>query len=144
MPCEDIGEIIEVELDADDRLRGYGLTKESCGAEVGRASLLGDLLRGQPAATLARLQGDELMERWGAPHEGERFLLVKHLLALREALAVYLGERHGGPDAPCALIGVEADDARTRVVARIRVELLAGEIRACSRRCSRGDEAPCG
>ena len=40
MPCNDITEVIDLHVDAADRLRSYKLNKLTCGAEIGSDSLL--------------------------------------------------------------------------------------------------------
>lgn len=75
MPCGNIDETIEIELDAEDRILNYRLTKTTCGAPVADAQLLLPTLQGMAAADILRLR---------PPAD---FLRSKHLDAVQALLA---------------------------------------------------------
>ncbi len=50
MPCSNIDETIEIQIDAGDRVQGYALAKSTCGAPVMDESLLLNVLQGQSVA----------------------------------------------------------------------------------------------
>jgi len=135
VPCSDITEVIELQLDHDDRLTAYALTKRTCGAEIGRASLLADLLVDLGAHDLATLTGEEVAAHYGAQPVSAEFLAAKHLVAVRQAARVYLGHAAGAAGDPCALASVTAHPDGITVRAALRIDLLTGEIEACAKCC---------
>lgn len=134
MPCSDVTEVIALRLDPHDRLRGYELRKRTCGAEIGRASLLMPWLGGRPATDVLALHGDDLLTALD-PSADEEMLYFKHLVALQQALAVLLGLEPGGPGRPCTAAEIFADGDEVGIVADLPVQLLTERIEACARCC---------
>ena len=131
MPCDDIREHIQIRLDDDDRLVEYSLLKNTCGAPVGHAALLLEVLKGAPADHI--LHQDE--NTWLPPgvelNEDELFLYYKHLFALRATLHAAFGLTRGGPEDVCALASMGCDINGAYIEGVISVEALTQEIKSC-------------
>jgi hypothetical protein len=134
MPCNDVTEIIQVSLDAEDRLTKYLFAKQSCGRGVGHASWLLEELSGRSAGEILSLGPDDIQRETGI----EDFLRQKHLMAVQGALAVLTGEASGGVSDWCAPLEIVRDGGETLIRARIWVDILTERIAAC------GGRAGCG
>lgn len=132
MPCNDITENIEIILDKNDRLKSYCLTKNTCGEAVGVESLLLDSLRGKSIDYL--LDADDFVNHREHRPENhpEEFLKLKHIMALKSALSVYVGNLSGGRDNTCTIASVGYDNGNTIIDAQIDVLLMTEHIKACA------------
>lgn len=130
MPCNDVTELVELDLDGLGRVEELSVQKQTCGAPVGNAGLLrytrGLLPEQIIDHTLAALVPD-----LNEAKQLDQFLLAKELIALQSALAVYLGAEAGSPGSPFALASVEHGARRTRIAGLLRVDLATEQIRAC-------------
>lgn len=131
MPCNDVTEIIEVVLDAEDRLREYWLSKRTCGQGVGHRSLLLDWLRDREAEELLNYDAKAFLADYSIRTPLEEFLALKHLFAIQSAIEVLTGRQAGGPDDPCAAARIGVSDAGLTIRALIRVDIITERIRAC-------------
>ena len=138
MPCDDISERILVELDPDDRVLTYSLTKETCGAEVGSPSLLHMLVTGKNVEEILGLDSFAMADSWQSLPLRQEFLYFKHLFALQETLRVYIGERPGNKAERIALASVSHDPAGVQLSGIVDIEAITRDIRACGncRSCS--------
>lgn len=129
MPCDDIQERCELILDLDDRVTGFSLYKETCGATVGASSIL-PYVQGRSVRELMTL---DLVSLVGGARVKfiEEFMLQKQLVALRRAAAVYLGEASGDPRSRFVLERVDCDGERTRVSGLSQVAIAASEVAPC-------------
>lgn len=128
MPCSDITEVFEAHLDFDDRVLGYALTKRTCGAAIGDASLLADLFVGRSVAeVLAMEQPDVFHGDLGS----SEFLPVKHLAATQAALAAYSGVMRAGPADACTIAGIAIADDGVHLTAHVAIEAVVARIRSC-------------
>ena len=130
VPCGDVTEVIDLVLDDQDRLRSYALVKRTCGAEIGSSTLIADWLTGLSGSAILHLEDDEVLERF-APPPDEEFLYVKHLRAVKHALAVLTGERRGREGDPCTTVSVAASDEGVVFQGHVAVELLTQKIKSC-------------
>lgn len=132
MPCGNVTEIIEVQLDGEQRLERYEFFKQTCGKDVGRDIRLQERLNGLNVSELLALNPSILQ---GSATEQAAdtgsFLNFKHLFAIQAALQVWTGISPGGPDSPCAIIGVEYDAESTVLRAQLDVDLVTSNIMAC-------------
>ncbi len=130
MPCNDITEVVVLRFDRSDHLVSYTLRKQTCGAEIGRAALLADLVLGQDVDALAHLDAADLRGAFAiAP--AEEFLYFKHLVALQTAVAVYTGGARGDVGQACTVVEVASDDQGVRFEGLIAVAALTQKIKAC-------------
>lgn len=131
MPCNDITEVLEVVLDADDRLKDYALAKRSCGRGVGVASLLIDQLGGRTLDELLHKTAEEYLTEFPIEDETEEFLSLKHLFAIQGALEVLTGTEPGGKDDAFAAGEIVYDADGTRINGLIAIDAVTERIKAC-------------
>ena len=131
MPCNDIRERIEIRLDDDDRLIDYSLVKNTCGAPVGHAALLLEVLRGESTQALLKQDENKWLPQDEELDQEELFLYYKHLFALRAALQAAFGLVRGGPDDVCALASMGCDINGALIEGLISIEALTQEIKSC-------------
>lgn len=131
MPCNDVTELLEVTLDADERLAEYTFSKRSCGQGIGTASLLIDQLRGRPLNELLFKTAEEFLTEFPIPNETEEFLSLKHLFAIQGALEVYTGAESGGPNDAFAASDIEFGPDAIRIQGRISVDIVTEKIESC-------------
>lgn len=132
MPCSDVTEVIEVAVDAEDRVTRYRFVKKTCGQGVGMINLLESVFQGQTVDAILALDPAEFLEDHPVPEGPEEFLSLKHLIAVQAALEVLIGRASGGPDDMCAAAEVSIDETGEMVVeARIKVDLITEKIASC-------------
>ena len=131
MPCNDVTEVLEVTLDAEERLLDYRFSKRTCGQGVGAASLLIDQLRGRPLNELLFKTAQEFLAEFPIPDETEEFLSLKHLFAIQGALEVYTGAESGGPNDAFAASGIEYGADEILIQGRISVDVVTEKIESC-------------
>ena len=131
MPCDDIRERIEIRLDDDDRLIDYSLVKNTCGAPVGHAALLLEVLRGECSQVILKQDENTWLPADEELDQHELFLYYKHLFALRAALQAAFGVTRGGPDDVCALASMGCDIDGSTIEGLISIEALTQEIKSC-------------
>jgi len=131
MPCSDVTELVQVTLDAQDRLKDYFFSKRTCGQGVGAGSLLLEQLGNRNLDELLAIGADDYLSEFPIEDELEEFLSLKHLFAVQAALEVLTGKEPGGKDDPCAAaeIGYEAGDIV--INARISVDVVTEKIKSC-------------
>jgi len=131
MPCSDVTEVIEVVLDAGDRLKAYSFRKRTCGQGVGADTLLLDVLGGMDAEELLAITPEHFLETWPAAEAIEEFLGLKHLIAVQSSIEVLLGRAAGGPGSICATAEVAFEDGDTIITSVIAVDLVTERIKSC-------------
>jgi hypothetical protein len=139
MPCNDVTELLELTLDADDRVRAYSLAKNTCGAPVASRLELTSFIAGRHIDELTDRTLMQIVESAGGGEAAppprikflDEFMLQKQLGALQRALAVYRGAEPGGKDDAFAMASIDFDGLETRIVGLLRVDLLTAEIEAC-------------
>lgn len=131
MPCNDVTELLEVVLDAEDRLVDYTFMKRSCGKGIGGESLLMDLLRGRSLDELLHKTAQEYLDEFPAADDIEEFLGLKHLFAIQGALEVLTGREPGRKDDAFAASGIVYGEDETRITGRIAVDIITEKIASC-------------
>ena len=133
MPCNDITDRIEIELDQNERLTKYQLMKRTCGAAVGGYSLIMPWLETQPSAqAILSAEPVEFLETQEIRDETHEFLLLKHFFSVRNALEVLLGLDTGKREDKCAVDTVEYDEnGHVIMTASIRLDVIASQIKSC-------------
>ena len=131
MPCEDVTEVLDLVLDAEDRVESFTLQKQTCGAPVGSRLSLLDFVAGRPAGelidrSLTQVLPDDLSVKFI-----DEFMLTKQLGALQGAIGVYLGRAAGGLGEAFVFDGIDFDGERTQISGLLRFDILTAEIEAC-------------
>jgi hypothetical protein len=144
MPCNDVTEVLELTLDADDRLVDYAFAKRSCGQAVGAAGLLMDQIGGFSAEELVAMDAEDFLARFPIADELEEFLSLKHFFAVQGGIEVYLGRESGGPNDFFACSGIDYDGGAVRVHGRIGVDLVTEKIKSCGgcKGCGKSSRTP--
>lgn len=117
-------------FDGDDRLRSYALNKRTCGAEIGDASLLIDIFKDKTPDQLLDIEPVEVLNHF-APDEETEFLFFKHLVAVKEAIRVYIGRSPGTPSDPCTISSVSLGLGGAWFEGLIAIDAVTDEINAC-------------
>lgn len=131
MPCSDVTELIQVTLDADDRLKDYFFSKRTCGQGVGAGSLLMEQIGGRTLESLLAVEAQDYLDEFPIPDELEEFLSLKHLFAIQAVLEVLTGKSPGSKDDPCAAAEISFENGDTVINARISVDLVTEKIKSC-------------
>ncbi|MCH7958690.1 MAG: iron-sulfur cluster assembly scaffold protein [Candidatus Hydrogenedentes bacterium] len=131
MPCSDVTEIIEVELDGEDRLQDYRFSKRTCGQGIGVASLLLEKLAGRSLDEILAIEVQDFLAELSIADELEEFMSLKHLIAIQSALEVLTGKESGGKDDPFSAAEIVSDEDVTRIRGVISVDLITEKIRSC-------------
>jgi hypothetical protein len=144
MPCSDVTEILRLELDPQDRLRGYSLTKLTCGGVLGKESLLLKWCGGLSAQEVLSTSVNDFCDAYPTDDDLVEFVRLKHLLALQKGLGALLGLHSARPDDAISLESVEYGPLGTEMVATIKVDAVTEEIKACGRcvGCGTSKSAP--
>ncbi len=139
MPCSDVTEIIQVTLDADERLQDYYLAKRTCGQGVGAGNLLIEQFRGRTTDELLAYDAERYLAEFPVADELEEFLSLKHFFAIQSVLEVLVGKKPGGKDDPCAAAEIAYENGRLVIDGQIAVDLVTEKIKACGncRACGR-------
>jgi len=130
MPCSDVTEYCQVDLDNEGRVVALSLRKNTCGAPVGNALLLSYVKERAADEVLGATLRTFIPQVHQARHL-DQFLLGKQLYALQSAIAVYLGSASGGKDDPFVVERIEHGPDRTHIAGLLRVDLATEQIRAC-------------
>jgi hypothetical protein len=131
MPCNDISELIELRLDAGERLDRFSLQKDSCGAPVGRP-LLAPYLHGRGTEEILSSTLAQLVPESEHTRQLDRFVLAKQLHAVQAALAAYTGRAAAGLDDPFVVERIDYSRDETVIRGLVRVALPTAAIKPCS------------
>lgn len=134
MPCNDITEKIRIVLDRNDRFKSYRLFKKTCGGAVGAESLLSDNLTGLGIDDILRPDKVTSYGKKTSADHIEKFLNLKHFLAIRAALLSFTGKDSAGIGDTCTIAGISYDGDDTIIEAEINIGLITEQIEACSHR----------
>lgn len=144
MPCSDQTERLTLELDDQDRIRGFSVYKMTCRQPVGGSELL-PVVRDMPARSLLSAPAGDLIDP--RLDDVQAFMLTKQLVALQGAIAVLYGlpedglPEDGRPEdgRPRAfdLHELQHDRHGTRLAGAIAINVIAERIASCGGcRCS--------
>jgi hypothetical protein len=142
MPCNDVTEVLQIALDANDQLVGYALDKRTCGRAVGVRDLLAAWAIGKPLQELLAADIDSFLAAHPTADETEEFLHLKHFFALRLGLETMIGLSPGEAGGPCAIETISCDAEGTEMTAHIRVDVITDQIAGCGRCGSCGTRKP--
>ncbi|PIR24683.1 MAG: hypothetical protein COX62_03090 [Deltaproteobacteria bacterium CG_4_10_14_0_2_um_filter_43_8] len=132
MPCNDITDLLKLELDADERISSYRLSKRTCGAAVGGYSLLQDWMQGKLAEEVLAMPADVFLEELPPQDETYEFLYLKHFFSIQNALEVMLGSASGKREDKCIIESIEHGPEGYTFTSSIKVEIVAKQIKACA------------
>lgn len=144
MPCSDQTERLTLELDDQDRIRGFSVYKMTCRQPVGGSELL-PVVRDMPARSLLSAPAGDLIDP--RLDDVQAFMLTKQLVALQGAIAVLYGlsedglsedglPEDGRPQA-FDLHELQHDRHGTRLAGAIAINVIAERIASCGGcRCS--------
>ena len=131
MPCSDVTELLTIDLDSEDRIRSYSLTKKTCGGTMGRDSLILKMIRGKPAEELIATPIEVFYRDIRFSSDLKEMVYSKHYLAVQAGLGAFLGQEgrasRGVSDLESVVYGPEGSE----ITARISVELAASNIKSC-------------
>ncbi len=131
MPCSDVTEILRVTLDLQDRVTHYSLSKLSCGASVGKPSLLRKWIDHRHISEIMAASPADVLAVMPTRSTTWEFITIKHLLAVKAGLSALTGISSGLPGELCTIANVEHGPDGISMEADIRVDILTDEIKAC-------------
>ena len=131
MPCSDVTEEIRVVLDKDERLAEYSLKKRTCGRSIGAPAVIAEELYGLDTDYILSGEDDLLLGEKANARRARKFIALKHLFAVRSALAAYRGLEGEFWKSVCAIAGIEYRDGEVIIDADIKIEMIAENIVAC-------------
>ncbi|MEE8409448.1 MAG: hypothetical protein V3T05_07580 [Myxococcota bacterium] len=130
MPCNDISEYLKLTLDGSDCIESFSLQKNTCGAPVGNVLLINHVAGSSAEEVMSKSTADLVPEFYQVKRL-DQFLLTKQHVALREALAVYVGMNPGGTDQVFAVEKIEHGAEQTVISGLLKVHVLAEKVEAC-------------
>ncbi|MCH7690496.1 MAG: hypothetical protein IIA17_05570 [candidate division Zixibacteria bacterium] len=133
MPCKDITDHLRIRLDTKDRVSRYALRKLSCGGAVGNQSMIIDWLENKQIEDILSADIGQFLDQHRTDDEIEEYLLIKHFLAVRAGLSMYVGRESGAVKNYCQVEAIRSSDSGTEILAHIAVEGMTDEISACGR-----------
>lgn len=131
MPCNDISEIIRIELDASDRLLHYSLNKKTCGTEIGQTALLIGMFRDRHAEEILDLDHSDVFHFYETPDPEDEFFYFKHFFAVQSAVSALLGKSDSAPGDDCTTISVSVEADNLRYEGLLAVDALARKVKSC-------------
>ena len=134
MPCNDVTEILELRLDADERVIDYTLTKQTCGGSVAGRGLIRDWVKGRDVASILSLAPAQILSESDNPDAAWEYLRLKHLFSIQAALREYAGGDTASERRPFVqILTIDYGSDGARLTARLNVEVITDEIQACGR-----------
>ena len=151
MPCGDVTEVVQLRLDAHDRLAAYEVFKLSCGRGVGQGSLLPERVLGMSLTELLLCEPESLCETPNPPpaseEEGELllFLAYKQAIAVQETLRAVTGQAPSDADALCTITQVAYDAEGLAVEGHLSLDHINPRaVRSCTATGAGGGCGSCG
>lgn len=100
MPCTDIRENLDIELNSENAIFSYEISKKTCGAEVGKRALLLEWAKNYSAEEIISMHMDEFLEKYSGfikdgIDDSQKFIVLKHFEILKKALQVIIGNESG-------------------------------------------------
>lgn len=138
MPCNDITDKLRIRITLDERLDKYRLDKLSCGGAVGLPAMILPWLKGRRVSDILATEVADFLLQNPAEDDIEEFLYLKHFLAVRQGLSVMIGVESGSKADWCVVDSVEHSPEGIVLTARLKVDGITDEIKACSGGCRTG------
>ena len=131
MPCTDVSENLKLTLDYQDRVIYYHLAKDTCSGAVGKPSLLKKWIKDRSAEEVLSATAETIQAFYPTRSQTWQFLYAKHLFAIQQALKALLGIETGRPTDYCAVHSVIHTPEGLEMYARLNIDLITEEIKAC-------------
>lgn len=131
MPCCDVTEEIRVILDKDEKLVSYDLRKRTCGRSIGLGAVLAEEVFGRRMDRILSEEDDILLGDKANARRARKFIALKHLFALRSALAAYKGLKDEIWKNVCTIAGIEYRGGEVIIDADIKIDMITENIKAC-------------
>lgn len=135
MPCSDITDQVFIVLDSENRVQSYRMEKLSCGKSVGDYALLQEWLNNRSVNEIVTTSSDTLLTDLKAKNTLEEFLILKHFLAVSQALLIFSGQVPDDADY-CQLTDIIYLEDKTELKAQISHKIPVANIKACKKCCS--------
>lgn len=133
MPCQDVSEIVTIELDSRDRLRSFSLNKATCSVSVGASDVQAEQFLGQSAADLLQLSPDQAIADLSFDDLVSEFLFWKQLITLQAGLASLTGQPSPVQEKICQIDNITYGPEGTSLTGVVQLDILTEEIKACGR-----------
>ena len=131
MPCTDVTEILEITLDARDRVVAYSLSKQTCGGAVAGRGLIRSWVKNKPLDEILTLSPARLVQDSRSPDELQEYLRLKHLFSIQALLGRYSGRPEFDDDSLVEVLSIDYDQSGARIRARLNLEVITEKIKAC-------------
>jgi hypothetical protein len=127
--------MLRIRITLDERLDKYRLDKLSCGGAVGQGAMILPWLKGRSVNDILATGVNDFLQQNPAGDDIEEFLFIKHFLAVRQGLLVMIGVESGSKADWCVVDSVEHSPEGIVLRARLKVDGMTDEIKACSGGC---------
>lgn len=132
MPCSDVTEILELELNPDNTVASYSLIKLTCGGKIGNQQLLNTWLKSKSAADILQIDYQAFISQLQNHSILNEFLFVKHFMAIKAGIEVLFGTRSGSAKNFCTVNEIRyLPHGNMKLLAEIKINILTEEIEAC-------------
>lgn len=115
MPCNDLTEILHLELDNKDRIKNYIIFKLSCSKRIGNTNVLLDWLKQKELSELLNINSQDMLREIGELDADQKFLCIKHFEHIKDALKIILGDEKGSKGANCIIHSYDQCDKGVKI-----------------------------
>ena len=131
MPCSDVTELLTIELDREERVKSYSLTKRTCGGAMGRDSLILKLIRNRSVSELLALPAHLFYGEIQFSSDLKEMVYLKHYFAVQAGLAAYVGKQAKASRGECTLESVIFGSDGIELTGLVNVDMSTNKISAC-------------
>jgi hypothetical protein len=131
LPCNDVGESVRVLLDNKERIIDYSLQKRTCGKSIGEVSLIGKSLYGRTAKEILELDLEDFLIEAIIQDETQRYLVMKHFLAIQSVLSIYFGRLSGSVENYCTVESIDVGPSNIEILAHLKINIHTKNIKKC-------------
>ena len=141
MPCNDITDILTINLDPEDLVTDYTLTKRTCGGKIGDKRLIKKWLVGKDAHLVAKTDHIDFQADIKVNSDLNEYIHLKHFLAVKAGLSVMLGLNSGGVEDHCTIENVTHGPEGIEMTAHINVDAVVENIKSCGTKCCKSKKS---
>ncbi|MFC1475046.1 hypothetical protein ACFLQG_00220 [Candidatus Zixiibacteriota bacterium] len=131
MPCKDITDILEINIDNNDIIKSYSITKRTCGRELLTKPSINSLIVNRSIEEILDFNIGEILIQEKPKTVRKEYLIVKHLVAVQSGLAVMLGKSSGSVEDFCTVVKIEQTEDGTIFECELSGTGLKEEIKSC-------------